>query len=94
MEKRNFKRINLLGLDFYVDWLEVDGEFSRIICVKDVHGGRNFVYRDLVCAGEPLEILILRAIGIELKEAPEALGTEQPKEETNGKKTKVRSKRS
>ena len=23
--KRMFKRVNVLGLDFYVDWLDVDG---------------------------------------------------------------------
>ena len=44
MITRMFKRINLLGLDFYVDWIQETGEF---ISIKEVHSGIIFVYRGL-----------------------------------------------
>jgi hypothetical protein len=45
MITRMFKRINLLGLDFYVDWIQETGEF---ISIKEVHSGRIFVYKGLI----------------------------------------------
>lgn len=100
--KRLFKRVNVLGIDFYVDWLDMDGVCERIICVKDVHGGRIFVYQGLTKDGVPVEDLLLEACGVKKKEpakekvevAPAALETEQPKEELNDEKGKKRTKRS
>lgn len=102
--KRMFKRVNVLGLDFYVDWLDNDGYCERIIAIKDVHGGRSFVYGELKKDGVPVEDLFLEACGIKKKPvkeekvevAPAALETEQPKEELNdetGKKSTRRSKK-
>lgn len=99
--KRKFKRVNVLGLDFYVDWLDVDNYCERIIAVKDVHGGRNFVYQGLAKDGVPVEDLLLEACGVKKKPvieekvevAPAALETEQPKEELNDKKGKGRRKK-
>lgn len=96
---RKFKAVNVLGLDFYVDWLENDGYFERIIAVKDVHGGRNFVYQDLVKDGVPVSELLLNACGVIIKEKEQpkqeskaeitaAQETEQPKETSSAKKTK------
>lgn len=93
---RKFKAVNVLGLDFYVDWLENDGTFEKIIAVKDVHGGRNFVYKGLLKDNIPVETLLLNACGVTLKEKkeeikqeqPAAQETEQPKEKTYAKKTK------
>lgn len=100
--KRMFKRVNVLGLDFYVDWMDKDGYCERIICVKDVHGGRIFVYQGLTKDGMPVEDLLLEACGVKKKEpveekvevAPAALETEQPKEELNAEEGKKRTKRS
>lgn len=104
--KRMFKRVNVLGLDFYVDWLDNDGYCERIISVKDVHGGRTFVYAELEKNGVSVEDMFLEACGIkkksakeEVKEekvevAPAALETEQPKEELNAEEGKKRTKRS
>ena len=104
--KRLFKRVNVLGIDFYVDWLDIDGVCERIICVKDVHGGRIFVYQGLTKDGVPVEDLLLEACGVKKKEAkkepveekvevaPAALETEQPKEELNAEEGKKRTKRS
>lgn len=104
--KRLFKRVNVLGIDFYVDWLDMDGVCERIICVKDVHGGRVFVYQGLTKDGVPVEDLLLEACGVKKKEAkkepvekkvevaPAALETEQPKEEQNDETGKKRTKRS
>lgn len=104
MQIRKFKQVNVLGIDFYVDWVEEDGKFDRIIAVKDVHGGRNFVYRGLIKDGKSVEDMLLEAVGIEkpapvaekkeeiVEEAPAAQVTEQPKEETSAKKGKKRSK--
>jgi hypothetical protein len=99
--KRKFKRVNVLGLDFYVDWLDVDNYCERIIAVKDVHGGRNFVYAGLAKDGVLVEDLLLEACGVKKKPAiekkvevaPAALETEQPKEELNDKKGKGRRKK-
>lgn len=66
--KRMFKRVNVLGLDFYVDWMDKDGCCERIICVKDVHGGRIFVYQGLTKDGVPVEDLLLEACGVKKKE--------------------------
>lgn len=108
MTTRKFKRVNLLGLDFYVDWIEETGEF---IAIKEVHSGKRFVYNGLVNAdGVSLEDMFRSACGIampvkeepkieeEVKEeieevAPAALETEQPKEEPD-EKPKKRNKRS
>ena len=104
--KRMVKRVNVLGLDFYVDWLDVDGVCERIISVKDVHGGRTFVYAELKKNGVPVEDLLLEACGVKKKEAkkepveekvevaPAALETEQPKEELNDEKGKKSTRRS
>lgn len=100
--KRMFKRVNVLGLDFYVDWLDIDGYCERIIAVKDVHGGRNFVYQGLAKDGVPVEDLLLEACGVKKKPAikekvevaPAALETEQPKEELNAEKGKKRTRTS
>lgn len=98
--KRMFKRVNVLGLDFYVDWLELDGYCIRLISVKDVHGGRNFVYSGLVKDGVLVEDMLLEACGAKKKPeekkvevAPAALETEQPKEELDVKKGKGRRKK-
>ena len=104
MQIRKFKQVNVLGVDFYVDWVEEDGKFDRIIAVKDVHGGRNFVYAGLEKDGTPVEKLLLKAAGVKIEapvaekkeeiivEAPAAQETEQPKEETSAKKGKKRTK--
>ena len=105
--KRMFKRVNVLGLDFYVDWLDVDGYCVRLISVKDVHGGRSFVYTGLEKDGVLVEDMLLDACGVkkeepkkEVKEekveaeAPAAQETEQPKENMGAKTTKKRNKRS
>jgi len=100
--KRMFKRVNVLGLDFYVDWMDKDGYCERVVSVKDVHGGRTFVYAGLEKDGTPVEELLLEACGIKKKPieekkvevAPAALETEQPKEELNAEKGKNRTKRS
>ena len=100
--RRMFKRVNVLGLDFYVDWLDVDDYCVKLISVKDVHGGRSFVYAGLEKDGVPVEDLLLQACGVkkqEVKEecvkveAPAAQETEQPKEETNAKTRKRRTKK-
>ena len=100
--KRMFKRVNVLGLDFYVDWLDNDGYCERIISVKDVHGGRTFVYAELEKNGVTVEDMFLEACGIKKKSekeekvevAPAALETEQPKEELNDEKGKKSTRRS
>ena len=97
---RKFKRVNVLGLDFYVDWLDIDNYCERIIAVKDVHGGRNFVYNGLAKDGVPVEDLLLEACGVKKKPvveekvevAPAALETEQPKEELNAEEGKKRTR--
>lgn len=101
--KRMFKRVNVLGLDFYVDWLDVDNVCVKLISVKDVHGGRSFVYAGLEKDGVLVEDMLLDACGVkkqEVKEeecvkveAPAAQETEQPKEETNAKTRKKRTKK-
>lgn len=109
MTTRKFKRVNLLGLDFYVDWIEETGEF---IAIKEVHSGRRFMYNGLVNSdGVSLEDMFRKACGIPIPEkpiieeikigteekieevAPAALETEQPKEESD-EKPKKRNKRS
>lgn len=102
--KRMFKRVNVLGLDFYVDWLDVDNKCVKLIAVKDVHGGRSFVYAGLTKDGVPVEDILLQAVGVTkyveekkeevVKEAPAAQETEQPKENLSAKTTKKRNKRS
>ena len=101
--KRMFKRVNVLGLDFYVDWLDLDNVCTRLISVKDVHGGRTFVYAGLEKDGVPVEDLLLEAVGVkkqvvkkeEVKaEAPAAQETEQPKENLDAQKAKRSNKRS
>ena len=101
-QTRKFKRINLLGLDFYVDWIEETGQF---ISIKEVHSGRIFVYKGLINSeGKSVEGMFREAVGAflpveekeeEVKEevAPAALETEQPKEELNDKKTKGRNRK-
>lgn len=91
-QTRKFKRVNVLGLDFYVDWIEETGEF---IAIKEVHSGKRFVYESLILNdGMTLADKFREAVGIPLKEvkkkaekkeavAPAAQVTEQPKEETN-----------
>ena len=64
MVTRNFKRINLLGLDFYVDWIGETGEF---IAIKEVHSGRRFVFDGLKTKdGVEVAQLFRDACGIEL----------------------------
>ena len=105
--RRMFKRVNVFGLDFYVDWLDVDNVCVKLISVKDVHGGRSFVYADLKKNGVPVEDILLEAVGVKKQseeiaqskeevqaEATAAQETEQPKEEINAKTTKKRNKRS
>ena len=61
MVTRMFKRINLLGLDFYVDWIAESGEF---ISIKEVHSGRIFVYRGLKNEdGKSVEDMFRDAVG-------------------------------
>lgn len=101
--KRNFKKVNLMGLDFYVDWVDATGD---IICIKEVQSGRIFVYRDLVKDGVPVEDLfrdlcgiprkeVKKEVKVEVKEeaAPAALETEQPKEQVNEQKAKGRNRK-
>jgi len=101
---RMFKRTNLFGLDFYVDWVAETGEF---IAIKEVHSGKIFVYRGLKNeSGESVEDMFRNAVGAykpqpvkegpkqekveeKVEVAPAALETEQPKEELNAKKTKT-----
>ena len=45
MITRMFKRVNLLGLDFYVDWIDETGEF---IAIKEVHSGKRLVFEGLM----------------------------------------------
>jgi len=82
--KRMFKRVNVLGLDFYVDWLDVDGYCVRLISVKDVHGGRSFVYTGLEKDGVLVEDMLLNACGVR-KEQPK----EEPKEEVKEEKVEA-----
>jgi hypothetical protein len=58
MEQRLFKKVMVVGLDFYVDYL-ASGE---IICIKEVHSGRRFIPDDLCYKGEPVMNLFLKAI--------------------------------
>lgn len=58
MEQRLFKKVMVVGLDFYVDYL-ADG---KIICIKEVHSGRRFIPDDLYYKGEPVMNLFLKAI--------------------------------
>jgi hypothetical protein len=58
MEQRLFKKVMVVGLDFYVDYL-ADG---TIICIKEVHSGRRFIPDDLCYKGEPVMNLFLKAI--------------------------------
>ena len=61
MVTRKFKRINLLGLDFYVDWIDETGEF---LSIKEVHSGKIFVYRGLKNAdGVLVEQLFRDSVG-------------------------------
>lgn len=98
---RKFKRINLLGLDFYVDWLDINGMCERIICVKEVYSGKIFVFKDVVVNGVSFEDMIYNALNIQKYEEPKkivadkpaAQVTEQPKEEASAKKGKGRIKR-
>ena len=93
-----FKRVNLLGLDFYVDWIDETGEF---IAIKEVHSGKRFVFEGLMTKeGKSVEDLFRDACGIkpviaEKKEevAPAALETEQPKEDLDGEKRKKRNRK-
>ena len=98
MITRMFKRVNLLGLDFYVDWIDETGEF---IAIKEVHSGKRFVFEGLMSKdGKSVADLFRDACGIkpviaEKKEevAPAALETEQPKEDLNAKKRKGRNRK-
>lgn len=60
MEQRLFKKVSVVGLDFYVDYF-ADG---TIICIKEVHSGRRFVPDDLYYKEEPVMNLFLKAIDI------------------------------
>jgi hypothetical protein len=60
MEQRLFKKVSVIGLEFYVDYL-ASGE---IICIKEVHSGRRFLPDDLNYRGEPVTNLFLKAIGM------------------------------
>ena len=60
MEQRLFKKVMVVGLDFYVDYL-ASGE---IICIKEVHSGRRFIPDDLYYKGEPVINLFLKAIDV------------------------------
>jgi len=92
MITRKFKRVNLLGLDFYVDWIDETGEF---IAIKEVHSGKRFVFEGLMGAdGRSVTDMFKDVCGIKpviieeeiVEEAPAALETEQPKETTNEKR--------
>jgi len=83
MVTRMFKRINLLGLDFYVDWLKETGEF---ISIKEVHSGRIFVYKGLKNEdGKSVEDMFRDAVG---NYKPEPQKEEKVKEKEPVKKEK------
>ena len=89
MEQRLFKKVSVVGLDFYVDYLD-NGE---IICVKEVHSGRRFVPDDLYYKGEPVMNLFLKAIGkpvvvVDAIETPaEVIKEVKPNAKKAGKRT-------
>lgn len=60
MATRNFKRVNLLGLDFYVDWIAETGEF---ISIKEVHSGRRFMFEGLMKDNKSVEDMFREAVG-------------------------------
>jgi len=81
---RMFKRTNLLGLDFYVDWVAETGEF---ISIKEVHSGRIFVYKGLKNeSGESVEDMFRNAVGAY---KPQPVKKEEPKKEEVKEEVKV-----
>lgn len=84
MEQRLFKKVMVVGLDFYVDYF-ANGE---IICIKEVHSGRRFVPDDLYYKGEPVMNLFLKAIDIPVAEpkATEVKAEEVKEVKPNAKK--------
>jgi hypothetical protein len=84
MEQRLFKKVSVVGLDFYVDYF-ADG---TIICIKEVHSGRRFVPDDLYYKGEPVMNLFLKAIDIPVAEpkATEVKAEEVKEVKPNAKK--------
>lgn len=62
MEQRIFKRVSVIGLDFYVDFYDKSG---KIICIKEVHSGKRFIPDNLYLGKEPVLDLFKKAIGFE-----------------------------
>ena len=77
-QTRKFKRINLLGLDFYVDWIAETGQF---ISIKEVHSGKIFVYRGLKNSeGKSIEDMFREAVGAFLPVEEEPVKEEKKEE--------------
>lgn len=64
MEERKFKKITMIGLEFYVDYF-ASGE---IICIKEVHSGRRFMTDDIFVGKKPIKDLFLEALGFAKEE--------------------------
>ena len=84
MEQRLFKKVSVVGLDFYVDYF-ADG---TIICIKEVHSGRRFIPDDLCYKGEPVMNLFLKAIDMPVaeKKVTEVKAEEAVEVKSNAKK--------
>ena len=87
MEQRIFKRVSVIGLDFYVDFYDKSG---KIICIKEVHSGKRFIPDNLYLGKEPVLDLFRKAIGFGAEESviEEAKPVAEVKEEVklNAKK--------
>lgn len=66
MEQRLFKRVSVIGLDFYVDYLDN----GQIICIKEVHSGRRFIPDNLYLGEKPVLEVFKEAIGVDKLEKP------------------------
>lgn len=75
MEQRLFKKVMVVGLDFYVDYL-ADG---TIICIKEVHSGRRFIPDDLYYKGEPVMNLFMKAIDMPIVVVDAKKAVKEPK---------------
>lgn len=64
---REFKKVSVIGLEFYVDYF---GDTGEIICIKEVHSGRRMICDGIEVNGVSLMDLFKESVGIEINPLP------------------------
>lgn len=80
---RKFKRVTVIGLEFYVDYLDDKGE---IVSIKEVHSGKRMICDGILVNGKELENLFRRSIGLEEKVKEETVDNTDENSTTTSEK--------